>query len=261
MEHERWCQQLPVSSLGGLVSTCPTKPSSKMYMSLGLWGEVKSTKHCTCGDYFILVPLNEIFSNDLAGKFEEVMSRSFHVLQSSSGSGVSWNGQVCILIKQTEIYLLVTLWSTSDHHLLWHIFSFSHRWRDQHNHKRKVTRRQSGWRTHHSGGDGRGGCPSRGGNGGNVPGRGLGAQFELPRLRGRAAAVPEQNEERTDAPQCPQPAGGTGLQDRTVQSHNRLRKGNLLLHFLKPIWHCLLKENESNNGLHVQNGHFPLQNE
>uniref|UniRef100_A0A3Q2ZUZ0 trypsin n=1 Tax=Kryptolebias marmoratus TaxID=37003 RepID=A0A3Q2ZUZ0_KRYMA len=39
---------------------------------------------------------------------------------------------------------------------------------------------------------------------GNVPGRGLGAQLELPGLRRRAATVPDQNEECPGAPKWPQ---------------------------------------------------------
>lgn len=73
-----------------------------------------------------------------------------------------------------------------------------------------------------SGGDGRGGSPPGGREAGNPPGGGGGAQPQLPGLRRRAATVPEQDEERQDAPRRAQPAGGQGLRGGPVQGHGGL---------------------------------------
>lgn len=78
-------------------------------------------------------------------------------------------------------------------------------------------------RTDGPGGDGRGGGTPGGEAAGNVSGRGLWAQPELPGLRGRAAAVPEQDEKRPDAPERTQPAGGQRLHGRPLQGHGCLK--------------------------------------
>lgn len=104
-------------------------------------------------------------------------------------------------------------------------FSPMRRWKKQPELQRQITHRKSRCCADDSGGDGCWGGTPGGGNPGNIPGRGLGAQPELPGLRRRAAAVPEQDEERPDAPQWPQSTRGQGLHPRPLQGHSCL-KGN-----------------------------------
>lgn len=132
-----------------------------------------------------------------------------------------------------------------------------HRERNQPDRRHRIAprRRRQRCSPGRAGSDGRGGGSPGGGNAGNLPGRGLRAQPELPGLRRRAAAVPEQAEERPVGapPERPRRAGAHGLQDGPVQGHDCLNGTPSppppLLHFLNPR-HCLSKGNEMNAGLH-----------
>lgn len=57
---------------------------------------------------------------------------------------------------------------------------------------------------------------------GGFPGRGLGAEPQLPRLRRRAAAMSDQNEERPDGSEHPHLARGQRLPEGPVQGHHCL---------------------------------------